>query len=187
MVPLGEPFKPKQMTNEKKKELFPFFALLYSKQLNPEKYGAIEDIEEWSKALESNEEDVNKVIAAATELSDEDWDSLEKQYTEQTATQEVPMAMNGAKLEKIKKLKGLKKGGPVAKKAKKCACGCDIIETKEAGGKISSTCSCKCGGKVKKGEEGISLRSSSEKVDFIKSAPTKVRNIYEKMKAKKIK
>lgn len=98
------------------------------------------------------------------------------------------MAMNGAKLEKIKKLKGLKKGGPVAKKAKKCSCGCDIIETKEAGGKISSTCSCKCGGgKVKKGEEGLSLRSSSEKVDFIKSAPTKVRNIYEKMKAKKIK
>lgn len=34
------------MTNEKKKELFPFFALLYSKQLNPEKYGVIEDIEE---------------------------------------------------------------------------------------------------------------------------------------------
>lgn len=88
----------------KEKRITLFFALLYSKQLNPEKYGVIEDIEEWSKALESNEEDVNKVIAAASELSDEDWDSLEKQYTEQTATQEVPMARNGAKLEKIKKL-----------------------------------------------------------------------------------
>ena len=58
------------MTNEKKKELFPFFALLYSKQLNPEKYGSIENLEEWSKALESSEEDVNKVVAAASELSD---------------------------------------------------------------------------------------------------------------------
>jgi hypothetical protein len=95
--------------------------------------------------------------------------------------------MKGAKLEKINKLNKLKKGAPITKKAKKCACGCDIIESKEAGGKISSTCSCKCGGTIKKGEEGMSLRSSSEKVDFIKSAPAKVRNIYEKMKAKKIK
>jgi hypothetical protein len=34
------------MTDEKKKELFPFFALVYSRQLNPEKYGAVESYEE---------------------------------------------------------------------------------------------------------------------------------------------
>lgn len=34
------------MDETKKKELFPYFAYLYSQQMNPEKYGQIESMEE---------------------------------------------------------------------------------------------------------------------------------------------
>lgn len=34
------------MTDEKKKELFPYFAYLYSQEINPEKYGQVESIED---------------------------------------------------------------------------------------------------------------------------------------------
>lgn len=34
------------MTDEKKQELFPYFAYIYSQKLNPEKYGSTSDIEE---------------------------------------------------------------------------------------------------------------------------------------------
>ena len=34
------------MTNEKKKELFPYFAFKYSKTLNPVKYGAVTDVDQ---------------------------------------------------------------------------------------------------------------------------------------------
>lgn len=59
------------------------------------------------------------------------------------------MAKKGAKLEKLTSFK----------KATKCKCGCAMVDVKEKGGKISSTCSCKCGGKVKtpKKEKGGTL------------------------------
>ena len=34
------------MDEEKKKELFPFFAYLYSQQMNPEKYGKVTSMDE---------------------------------------------------------------------------------------------------------------------------------------------
>lgn len=34
------------MTDDKKRELFPYFAYIYSQQLNPEKYGQVESIED---------------------------------------------------------------------------------------------------------------------------------------------
>ena len=34
------------MTDEKKRELFPYFAYLYSQEINPEKYGQVESIED---------------------------------------------------------------------------------------------------------------------------------------------
>jgi hypothetical protein len=34
------------MTNEEKDKLFPYFAYLYSKQLDPDKYGKAESIDE---------------------------------------------------------------------------------------------------------------------------------------------
>lgn len=34
------------MTDDKKRELFPYFAYIYSQQLNPERYGQVESIED---------------------------------------------------------------------------------------------------------------------------------------------
>ena len=34
------------MTDDKKRELFPYFAYIYSQQLNPERYGEVESIED---------------------------------------------------------------------------------------------------------------------------------------------
>ena len=34
------------MTDDKKRELFPYFAYMYSQQLDPEKYGQVESIED---------------------------------------------------------------------------------------------------------------------------------------------
>lgn len=49
----------------------------------------------------------------------------------------VEMAKKGAKLKQLKKYK---KGNPI----KKCSCGCDMITSKEAGGKLVSKCACGC-------------------------------------------
>lgn len=45
----------------------------------------------------------------------------------------------------------LAKKGAKLKNLKKCSCGCDLILTKEQGGKITSKCACNCkGNKMKK-------------------------------------
>lgn len=145
------------MTEEKKQELFPYFAYLYSQQLNPEKYGNLSSVDEWVSLIEESPEDIDEITAAASELSDEDWASLDKEYAEKQAgeSQSVMMAKKGAKL---KKLQDMKKA-----KTKKCSCGCDMITTKEDGGKLSSKCACNCGGgKIKKNQEGGSVEVAPE-------------------------
>lgn len=153
------------MDTQKKKELFPFFAYMYSKQLNPERYGQAKDFQEWSNILKENPNDVEEITKAAAQLTDEDWAAVEKQYQtelggmeednstpagadDDTLYDNVEMAKKGAKL---KQLQAYKKGKSMAKK---CACGCDLITTKEAGGKITTKCACGCGGKMKKEEGG---------------------------------
>lgn len=135
------------MTNEQKKKLFPFFAFLYSKEINPEKYGKVESYEEWSTLIDQNKDDVDKIVNAAYELSDEEWLNVQNQYDSYAASSkeasEVESARKGTKLQYLKKLKS-------HKKTKKCKCGCDLIETKEDGGKLSYKCACNCsGGKMK--------------------------------------
>ena len=140
------------MTEEKKKQLFPYFAYLYSQQLNPEKYGNAESIEEWTSLIQESPEDIEEITNAASGLSDDDWAEIEAQYNEEQSSDEVEMAKKGAKL---KKLQALKK----SPKAKKCACGCDLVTFKEKGGKLSTKCSCNCkGGKVSKKEDGGILK-----------------------------
>lgn len=135
------------MEDTRKKELFPFFAYLYSQQLDPDKYGQVASMDEWIKTIQSNEEDVAKITQAAEQLSDEEWDNLDKQYAEQAQSSEeesVAFAAKGAKLKKLKTT------------PKKCKCGCDMVTVKEKGGKISSKCSCNCkGGSIKKGQVGM--------------------------------
>lgn len=131
------------MEDTRKKELFPFFAYLYSQQLDPDKYGQVASLDEWIKTIQSNEEDIAKITQAAEQLSDEDWDSIDQQYSEQVQDQSAQFAAKGAKLKKLKVT------------PKKCKCGCDMVTVKEKGGKISSKCSCGCGGSVKKGQVGM--------------------------------
>ena len=136
------------MTEEKKKQLFPYSAYLYSQQLNPEKYGNAESIEEWTSLIQESPEDIEEITSAASGLSDDDWAEIEAQYNEEQSSDEVEMAKKGAKL---KKLQEFKKGAKMGKK-KKCACGCDLITKKEKGGTIVDTCTC-CG-EVHKHQEG---------------------------------
>ena len=138
------------MTEEKKKELFPYFAYLYSKKLNPEKYGNIEDIDKWTKLIEKSPEDINIITETASKLTDEDWNSIEQEYmkvtnnnyNEEDLDNEVEMAKKGAKLQKLQAIKKGKKIG-----AKKCSCGCDMITSKAKGGKLIYKCGCGCGAK----------------------------------------
>jgi len=153
------------MNSEKKKQLFPFFAYLYSQQLNPEKYANAKDFEEWSNILNQSPEDVEEITKAAAQLSDDDWVALEQQYEaelgsgepanesaittdDETTFDSVEMAKKGAKL---KTLQSYKKGKSMTKK---CSCGCDLITVKESGGKLTTKCACGCGGKMKKEEGG---------------------------------
>lgn len=131
------------MDETKKKELFPYFAYLYSQQMNPEKYGQIESMEEWIRTIQESEDDTQQIIQAAEQLTDEDWENLYEQYSQQKESNEAILAAKGAKLKKLKS------------KAKKCKCGCDMVTVKEKGGKMISKCSCGCGGNIKKGSKGI--------------------------------
>lgn len=157
------------MTDEKKKQLFPFFAYMYSKQLNPEKYGRINNIKEWTNAIKDNTEDINTISKRAAALTDEEWDGIDQEYANQTQDEsgnpvtntdtDAQYAKKGAKL---KELQEFKKGKKIPE-VKKCGCGCDMIDVKEEGGKISSHCSCKCGGKVKK-----ESKIDNKKLDYLK-------------------
>ena len=141
------------MTDDKKRELFPYFAYIYSQQLNPERYGQVESIEDWTNLIQSNQADIEKITQAAEQLSDEEWDALDQQYTEQAKAsedQQVISAKKGAKLMKLKK------------GAKKCKCGCDMITAKADGGKLVSKCACGCD--VKKKEKGGEINKKIDKV-----------------------
>ena len=147
------------MTDDKKRELFPYFAYIYSQQLDPERYGQVESIEDWTNLIQSNQADIEKITQAAEQLSDEEWDALDQQYTEQAKAsedQQVISAKKGAKLMKLKK------------GAKKCKCGCDMITAKADGGKLVSKCACGCD--VKKKEKGGEI---NKKIDRVKVAINK--------------
>ncbi len=93
-------------------------------------------------------------------MTDEDWDALDKQYTEQVGTApatKTQYAKKGAKLKNLKmaakekasdkgskkptsKVEEYKKGG----KKKKCECGCEVVAKKFKGGQLVDTCGC-CG------------------------------------------
>lgn len=157
------------MDETKKQQLFPYFAYLYSQQLNPEKYGQVNSIEEWTKLIQESPEDIEKITAAAGELGEEDWTSLEQQYAE-AQEESVQFAKKGAKLKQLKQgaVKNANKevntavSKPVITQAKKgmknpkrCKCGCELVTVKEDGGKLTSKCACGCSTKkLKKHQTG---------------------------------
>lgn len=141
------------MTDERKQQLFPYFAYMYSQQLDPDKYGSINSIDEWSDMIQDNQDDMTQITSAASQLSDDEWDQLEKQYTDeagsdenQNVNQDAAYAKKGMKLKKLQDMKKsskpelMKKGGM----KKKCECGCAVVSKKEKGGQIVEACSC-CG------------------------------------------
>lgn len=142
------------MTEQRKKEIFPYFAFIYSKQLNNAKYGNVESLEDWTKLIQSSPKDMDEIIKVASSLTDEDWVQIENEYTQATSgenteemktyneDEDIDYMKKGAKL---KKLQTMKKGKKVG--AKKCSCGCDMITTKEKGGKLIYKCACGCGAK----------------------------------------
>lgn len=138
------------MDESRKKELFPYFAYIYSKEMNPEKYGQIESIEDWIKTIQESDEDAQQIITAAEQLTDEDWQNLDQQYSQEKASNETVLAAKGAKLKKLKK----------------CKCGCDMITVKEKGGKMISKCACGCKSEIKKAEKGISIKVNSSENDL---------------------
>jgi len=166
------------ITEDKKKELLPFFVFLVSQEINPEKYGKFKDTipgEEWSSTISVDDDTVNKAVEQYKQLSEENLAQLEAYQTQYIAdhkTNSLDSAQFAAKGAKLKKLNLVKKAAPITKKEtvaesasnpvitkakggttkkkKKCSCGCDMILTKAAGGKVMETCSCKCGGKLKK-------------------------------------
>ena len=152
------------MTDERKQELFPYFAYIYSKQINPEKYGNLSS-DEWQTSIQDSPEDIDQISQAAGQLADEDWDALDLQYSqEQPQEQQAQYAAKGAKIKKLKSMK--------------CGCGCNMVTVKEEGGKMSSKCACNCGGKIKhqkggviKAKKGASLKQIT---DNTISAPGKL-------------
>ena len=85
-------------------------------------------------------------------MSDEDWDALDQQYTEQSKASEDPVisAKKGAKLMKLKNA------------AKKCKCGCEMITSKAEGGKLISKCACGCS--MAKKEKGGEINKKIDKM-----------------------
>ena len=97
------------METEKKQKLLPYFAFLYSKQVNPEKYESVDNMEEWSSLIESDEETLSKINQVVEELTDEDWNIIESRYNDEfkkadTKNTVAQFAKNGAKLDTLKKL-----------------------------------------------------------------------------------
>ena len=111
--------------------------------------------------LSENASEAAKIGEEFDSLSDsalkEDADFMEyySEVVNNLQSQKENNAILAKKGAKLKKLQALKK----SPKAKKCACGCDLITFKEEGGKLSTKCSCNCkGGKVSKKEDGGILK-----------------------------
>lgn len=138
---------------EKRNQLFPYFAYIKSIELNPDKYGNAQTMEEWSTLIKENDDDLNTIVSSYEELSDEEIEALDKQYQElQSKKEEEQMqyAAKGARLQYLKN--GAKPKKVMTKsKTKTCSCGCKMVLSKNAGGKLTETCACNCkGGKLKK-------------------------------------
>lgn len=84
-----------------------------------------------------------------------------------TEEEEVEFAKKGTK---IKALLQFKKGGK-----SKCACGCSLVKSKSAGGKIVSKCACGCkttktGGKIDGIDKAVGLTEFKRYQDSVRNA-----------------
>lgn len=177
-------------SDERMEELLPYFALLYSQELNKERYGPAaeaEDMDAWISLLKEYPEDEKVIVDEAKKLTSDQWDEIAELYeqakqdkqsksTSGPSSKQTLYAKKGASLKKLrdfdsKKVEVDKKGGAVkkatkSKSSKKCSCGCNMILKKAQGGHLTSACACGC--KISKNQEGTVI----EKTPII-AVPTK--------------
>lgn len=138
------------MDEENKEQLKFELALEKFKVLHPEEAKDLEAGDsdgEKLKSLLNNYSD--EFIKLLKDIKPEEIDNLEAQYLaaeRDSRQEEMTVAAKGAKLKKLKEMKG---------STKKCKCGCDLITVREKGGKLTTKCACNCnGGKATKNEKG---------------------------------
>lgn len=114
--------------------LLTYFVYIKSVELDPEKYGNLSSVEEWGTTIKNNQKDIDLILSEAKKVTSSEWDRLNTEYKNiQNKTVEVA------------------KKGTSIKKRKKCSCGCDLLISRETGGKLVSKCACNCkGGKMNK-------------------------------------
>jgi len=110
--------------------------LIFAAKMNPEKYSNVESFDELDSLLAESPEELEAVMAGMEPYSDDEIINFVSSLSE---NEDVTYAKNGSKLDYIS---SLRKGKKVS--TKKCACGCDIVTTKEKGGKMVSKCACGC-------------------------------------------
>ena len=147
------------MTDEEKNNLVVYVLTDKIKKANPEKYGNISTPEEWQDVFENDKAVVDAAWEELRPMTESEWDKYEQEYEATTNTPEykkggVLIAAKGAKLQKLRNVG----------KAKKCKCGCNMVDIKDKGGKITSVCSCRCGGEISKKEKGGLLKDAKEKL-----------------------
>lgn len=138
------------MDEENKEQLKFELALEKFKELHPEEVKDLDGKDgdgEKLKSLLNNYSD--EFLGLLQNIKPEEIDNLEAQYLaaeRESRQEEMTVAAKGAKLKKLKEMKG---------SAKKCKCGCDLITVREKGGKLTTKCACNCsGGKATKNEKG---------------------------------
>lgn len=121
------------MDQETKVTLRNLFKLVFASNKDKDKYSKVESFEELDEILAANPEDNAAVEEAINSYTDEELLSMAAELKEEL----TPVAKSGGKVEYLGKLQKYKKG-------KKCKCGCDLIFSKEDGGKITQKCACGC-------------------------------------------
>jgi hypothetical protein len=120
------------MAAKKNKELENLFKLLFATKINPDKYKDVKSYEELDSLLEQNLEDKQQVYQLLSSYTEDELQSMASEMYETTQ-----MAKSGGKLNYLNKLKKYKKGA-------RCKCGCELVFTKEKGGKVTQKCACGC-------------------------------------------
>ena len=183
------------MTDQKKKELFPYFAYVYSIMKDPDKYGKSK-FEDWYNQVSSNKPllgEISQVAADSSGKYDKIWAKAEEVYNTKGAGNQSgggddyseatsgladssQYAKKGSKLDTLKKLQSTKAS------PKKCKCGCEMISVKEEGGKMTSKCACNCGGsKIKmKSKGGILYKDDIESLNTWGVIDSSISNKWER-------
>ena len=172
------------MNKQKKQELFPFLIMFKlneqvgdGKKLQDRSEQEIDKLIGLASQVKENPQLFDEMVSTAVSFSDQDWGTLEQEYVNYTTSkstnqtsdvtnnatapemEEDQASITAKKGAKLMQLQAYKKGAKMKKK--KCACGCELVSKKEAGGIISEVCACGC--KMKKEDGG----KVSEKVKAI--------------------